>query len=313
MDNRGAKAISKKMLDGIFTVFAAVSVVFFSLRLAAGDPLEILLSQGLATRAQIEELRVALGLDRPLFSQYLDFLRSLLRGDLGKSLYTGRPVISLIKEQYPQTIELAFSALLFAIGLGLVLGVAGAILKQSHIGKIAEFIANVGISLPVSFTGILALFLWLQALHWATLEALLLSLKDLLLPALILGFASAGALAKVVQSGLAGSLREPYMLAARARGIRPRWRFIWHALRPSLPPVLSIAALEAAFLFSGTVITETVFARPGLGRMLVNAILQGDYAIVQGIVVLAAALYVFTQALSEILSIILDPRLARQQ
>ena len=103
------------------------------------------------------------------------------------------------------------------------------------------------------------------------------------------------------------------MLAARARGIRPRWRFIWHALRPSLPPVLSIAALEAAFLFSGTVITETVFARPGLGRMLVNAILQGDYAIVQGIVVLAAALYVFTQALSEILSIILDPRLARQQ
>ena len=124
MDNRGAKAISKKMLDGIFTVFAAVSVVFFSLRLAAGDPLEILLSQGLATRAQIEELRVALGLDRPLFSQYLDFLRSLLRGDLGKSLYTGRPVISLIKEQYPQTIELAFSALLFAIGLGLVLGVA---------------------------------------------------------------------------------------------------------------------------------------------------------------------------------------------
>jgi len=313
MDNRGAKAISKKILDGIFTVFAAVSVVFFSLRLAAGDPLEILLSQGLATRAQIEELRVALGLDRPLFSQYLDFLRSLLRGDLGKSLYTGRPVISLIKEQYPQTIELAFTALLFAIGLGLVLGVAGAILKQSHIGKIAEFIANVGISLPVSFTGILALFLWLQALHWATLEALLLSLKDLLLPALILGFASAGALAKVVQSGLAGSLREPYMLAARARGIRPRWRFIWHALRPSLPPVLSIAALEAAFLFSGTVITETVFARPGLGRMLVNAILQGDYAIVQGIVVLAAALYVFTQALSEILSIILDPRLARQQ
>lgn len=312
IDNRGVKAISNRLLDGILTMFAAVSAVFFSLRFAAGDPLEILLSQGLATRDQIEELRVALGLDQSLLSQYLDFLRSLLRGDLGKSLYTGQPVITLIKEQYLQTIELAFTALLFAIGFGLVLGVAAAIRKNSKIGGIAEFSANLGISLPVSFTGILALFLWLQALRWSSLDSLLLDLKDLFLPALILGFASAGALAKVVQSGLEGSMREPYMLAARARGIKPRLRFIWHALRPSLPPAISLAALQAAFLFSGTVITETVFARPGLGRMLVDAILQGDFAIVQGIVVLAAALYVFTQALAEILSIILDPRLARR-
>ena len=313
LSSRAVRAISRQLLDGILTVFAAVSVVFFSLRFAAGDPLAIVLSQGFANREQIEELRIALGLDQPLLSQYIDFLRSLLRGDLGKSLYTGQPVITLIKQQYPQTIELAFTALLLAIGLGLVFGIAAAIRKHSRIGSFAEFSANLAISLPVSFTGILILFLWLQGLRWLTLDSPLLGLKDLFLPALILGFASAGALAKVVQSGLEGSLQEPYMLAARARGIRPRMRFIWHALRPSLAPAISLAALEAAFLFSGTVITETVFSRPGLGRMLVNAILQGDFAIVQGIVVIAALLYVATQVLAEILSIILDPRLARRQ
>jgi ABC-type dipeptide/oligopeptide/nickel transport system permease component len=136
--------------------------------------------------------------------------------------------------------------------------------------------------------------------------------RHLLLPALVLGFASSGAIARVVQFGLTESLQAPYVLAARARGLAPGLRLLWHALRPVLPPVISLGALEAAYLFGGTVVTETVFSRPGLGRLLVSAILQGDYPIAQGLVALAALFYTASHLLADGAAMALDPRLRRQ-
>jgi ABC-type dipeptide/oligopeptide/nickel transport system permease component len=163
-------------------------------------------------------------------------------------------------------------------------------------------------ALPVAFTGIVIIFLFTHVArafpalglgHW----------EELALPAMVLGFAVSGAIARVVYSSLSESLHAPHLLAARARGLGSSWRILWHALRPALPPVVSLTALEAAFLFGGTVITETVFSRPGLGRLLVGAILQGDFPVAQGLVVLGALTYTATGIGADLLATLLDPRL----
>ncbi len=302
-------AIFRRLVDGLVTAWAAVTLTFFALRLATGDPLASLLSQGLATPERVEQLRKMLGLDRPLILQYIDFLLSMFRGDMGTSLYTGRPVSKVILEQFPATATLAFLSFLIAGFLGLLMGACAAWKKGSVIGVVSENIASLAMGLPVAFTGILAILFFTGTLRDIMNSMNLFLFKRLILPALVLGFSSSGPISRVVQSGLEASIQAPYMLAARARGISGRFRLLWHALRPSLPPVISLGALEAAFLFAGTVVTETVFSRPGLGRLLVSSILQGDFPIAQGIVVLAALIYTFSQSLADILALLIDPRL----
>lgn len=290
------------------TAWAAVTITFFALRLGTGDPTASLLAQGLATPAQAQALRHELGLDQPLFNQYLGFLSGLARGDLGQSLYTGRPVLRVIAEQAPSTAELAGLGLLLAVVLGLVLGVVGAWHGRRALGRAASGLAGVATALPVAFTGIVGLVL-LTGVQGGAASSVWAPVRRLALPALVLGYASSGAIARVVQAGLSESLTKPYILAARARGVRPRLLLLWHALRPALPPAISLGALEAAYLFGGTVVTETVFSRPGLGRLLVSAILQGDFPIVQGLVVLAAIVYTASHFLADALAMLIDPRL----
>jgi peptide/nickel transport system permease protein len=302
-------AIGQRIIQGVLTALTAVSFTFFTLRLAVGDPLSSLLSQGLATPEQVEQLKIALGLDKPLLEQYTNFLISLFRGDLGISLYTRRPVLEIIFEQFQHTAALAITALVIALLLGFGLGIIAAWKRRSLVAWIAESLSGLATSLPVSFTGILVLLAVTLITKSTSTVRPAIDLKNVLLPAIVLGFASSGAIARVIQSGLEESMLAPYMLAARARGIKGPGRLLWHALRPSLPPAISLIALEGAFLFAGTVITETVFSRPGIGRLLVNSILQGDYPIAQGVVVLAALVYTFSQSLADILAFLIDPRL----
>jgi len=306
---RAIIAISQRILDGLLTAWVTVTFTFFALRIAAGDPLASLLSQGLVNSAQVEGIRISLGLDQPLLSQYAQFLSSLLRGDLGRSLYTNRPVYKIILEQLPATVELAFTALIIAILLGITFGTIAAWRRETRSATIAESISGLATALPVAFTGILAIWLVTLILRNFIGNTGLIGLKDLFLPAFVLGFSSSGAIARVVQAGLEESIHKPYMLAARARGISGGFRLFWHALRPALPPVISLAALQAAFLFGGTVVTETVFSRPGLGRLLISSILQGDFPIAQGIVILAALLYTASHHLADIVAILIDPRM----
>jgi ABC-type dipeptide/oligopeptide/nickel transport system permease component len=285
-----------------------VSITFFALRLVAGDPVASLLSQGLASPSQLEAIRRSLGYDRHLVIQYLQFLIDLLRGDLGSSIYTGRAVSTIIAEQFPSTAQLALLGFFIAALLGLTLGVVSAWRQNSLLGNLSAGIAGLATGLPVAFTGILALMI-VRSGSFLFTSGSVLSARGLLLPSLVLGFSSAGALARVVDAGLRESMREPYMLAARARGIHGRFRLLWHALRPALPPAVSLGALEAAYLFAGTVVTETVFSRPGLGRTLVSSILQGDFPIAQGVVALAALIYVASHLLADVAAFLLDPRL----
>ncbi len=283
-------------------------MTFLSLRLAVGDPTYNLLSQGLASAVQAEELRRALGFDQPIWLQYLRFLGDLAHGQLGLSLYTSRPVLTVIAEQAPYTFSLALTGLGLAVLLGFCLGITAAWWEDRLIGTAATLITNLSTSVPVAFIGILFLYL---ALRFAALGQASGRIAGVLLPACVLGVASAGPIGRVVRSGLLDSLHSPYILAARARGLREGARLLWHAFRPALPPVISLTALEAAYLFSGTVVTETVFARPGLGRLLIKSILEGDYPIAQGLVVIAAFLYIASQITADLAAMILDPRTHR--
>ncbi len=303
-------ALGWRVVTGLATAWAAVSLTFFALRIGAGDPVSALLAQGLASPAQAEALRRQLGLDQPLVHQYLHFLGELARGRLGDSLYTSQPVGTVIAQQLPATVQLASVGLLLAVGFGLALGVMAAWKEPRLAGRASDTLAGLATALPVAFTGILAILLSGVLRSVLPAEAWTVA-RRLLLPGLVLGFASSGAIARVVQAGLRESLRAPYIIAARARGLTSA-RLLWHVLRPALPPAISLSALEAAYLFGGTVVTETVFSRPGLGRLLVGSILQGDYPVAQGIVVVAALLYTFTQVVADGAALLLDPRLRRQ-
>ena len=302
-------AIVRRLVDGAGTAWAAITLAFFTLRIASGDPVASLLSQGLASAEQADNLRTSLGLDAPLWLQYLRFLSNLFQGDLGTSLYTHRPVSRIILEQFPSTAVLAMSGLILAVLFGFILGIAAAWLEKRASGMIAAAIAALATSVPVAFAGILSLLIVGHLLPGVTSSNKL--IIRLILPALVLGFASSGPIARVLHSGLTESLRSPFILAARARGVRRGARLLWHALRPSLPPAISLIALEAAFLFTGTVVTETVFSRPGLGRLLVKSILKGDFPIALGLVALAAIFYTISHVFTDLLTLMIDPRLRR--
>ena len=303
-------AVTRRLFEGVATAWAAVTIAFFTLRLASGDPVASLLSQGLATPEQAEEIRISLGLDTPLWLQYLEFLTNLLPGDLGSSLYTHRPVSQVILEQFQSTATLAVCGLIIAILIGFTLGITAAWFGKHLSGRLAAAIAALATSIPVAFAGILSLLVVGNILQKFGGTSNDLFVK-LLLPATVLGFASSGPIARVIDSGLSESLRSPFILAARARGIRQGLRLLWHALKPSLPPAISLIALEAAFLFTGTVVTETVFSRPGLGRLLVKSVLDGDFPISLGLIALAAIFYTISHVIADLLTLIFDPRLRR--
>ena len=296
---------TRRLFDALITAWAAVSLTFFALRLSARDPVAGLLSQGLTSSEQAEQLRRRLGYDLPLFQQYLHYLGRLLRGDLGVSLYSGQPVSELIGAALPSTIALAGASLLIAIPLGALLGGVAGWGSLPTFRRLAGTLASLFTSLPVSATGVIGLLI-LGRLAGSDPPP---SQTGLWLPAAVLGSAAAGPFARAVQAGLQSTRRSPFILAARARGLRQNGRLIWHAARPTLPAIASLLAVEAAFLFAGTVVTETVFSRPGLGRTLVRSILQGDFPIAQAIVGLAALIYVATQVIADGLARSADPRL----
>lgn len=298
-DRSQVATLVRRLLEALLTVWAALSLAFFALRLAGGDPVSSLLARGLTTVDRAEQLRRSLGYDLPVLEQYFQFLTKILRGDLGVSLYSGQSVAAVIGGQLDGTVRLASLSLAIALALGILLGALGAAAGRSALKTLANTLSGLATSLPVATTGVVSLLLVTRAggLH-----------PSLWLPAIVLGFAASGPFARSVRAGLEKSLKSPFILAARARGLRRGGRLFWHALRPALPPAISLIALETAFLFSGTVVTEIVFSRPGLGRTLVQSILQGDFPVAQGIVGLAALFYVASQVIADGFAWAIDPR-----
>lgn len=307
-DDRILTGIIRRAGEALLTGWAAVTVTFFALRLTGGDPTASLLAQGLASVEQAEQIRAALNLDQPLLIQYGQYLFDLVQGRFGVSFYTGRPVLQTIREQLLPTVELAAASTLVMALFSLILGGTAAFREKKLSGRTAAWLADMLTTLPIALIGLL--FLYLTSTLRQRFGGLSPStgVLSLLLPSLVLGLSLSGPVARILKTSLLEVLKKPFIITARAYGLERRGRLLWYALRPALPPVIALSAIEIAYIFSGTVVTETIFARPGLGRLLVSSILQGDFPVAQGVITLAALFYTLTHFAADTLAMLLDPR-----
>ncbi len=302
---------SQRLLQVLLVLWLAATLAFVALQWVPGDPAQVLLAASGASPAQVAELRQQLGLDDPPLRQYLDYMLDLLRGDLGRSWLHGRAVTTMIMEQFPATAELAVAATAVGIVLGVAMGTLAAIRRTSWLDKAITAVAVVALSTPIYWSGLLAILLFSLHLHWLPASGSG-DLGHLILPALVLGFALSGPIARLVRARVAEALGEPFVLSARARGLPAGRVLVGYALRAALAPALTVIALQLGFLRGGALVTESVFARAGLGKLAVQAILWRDLPVVRGVVVFAALVYVLVNLLADLAQLWLDPRLREE-
>jgi ABC-type dipeptide/oligopeptide/nickel transport system permease component len=300
--------LGRRLIQAAFVLWLAATLAFVAMKLTPGDPAQALLVASGATYEEIAERRARLGLDDPLLLQYMRYLLDLLRGDLGESWLHGRPVGRVVLEQLPPTAILATAATVVGVCLGLLLGVVAALRRSTWLDKAATTVAVLGLSTPTYWSGLVVILLFSLRLGWlpATGEG---DLRHLVLPASVLGFALSGSVARLVRACVIEVMEESFVLAARARGL-PAWRVIFvHVLRSALAPVSAVVALQFGFLLGGAVVTESVFARRGLGKLVVEAIMWRDLPVVQGVVVFGALVYTVVNLVADLVQAWLDPRL----
>ena len=290
----------------LIVVLFGVSLVTFSLVRLTGDPAVLLLGEG-ATREAIAETRAELGLDRPLHVQYALFLANALRGDFGESLRYRQSAISLFTERLPATLELASAALLLALAIGLPIGVAAALRPQSFFDGLVRGLALVGQAVPGFYLGLVAIIVLGAQLHLLPTGGRG-TLAHLILPASTLAAFQIAVVARFARGSMLEVLGEDFVRTARAKGLQRSRVVIRHALRNALIPVVTIVALQVGTLLSGAVVTETVFAWPGVGRLAVQAIYTRDFPVVQVTVMITAVLFVVINLLTDLVYVLLDPR-----
>jgi peptide/nickel transport system permease protein len=288
-------------------VVCGVAVLVFSLiHLIPGDPVEVMLGEA-AQPADLQALRHALGLDQALHIQFWRYLQGLAHLDLGNSLHSRRPVLDMLLERLPATLELTIAALLLSISVALPLGVIAAVHKNSGWDRGAMAFAMLGVSVPSFWMGPVLILVFAVWLGWLPVSGRN-GFSSLLLPALTLGLGMAAILARMVLSALLDTMNEDYIRTARAKGLSMRtvvWR---HALRNALLPVITLLGLQLGALLGGTVITETVFAWPGIGLLVVESIQRRDYPVVQACVLFISIAYVLVNTLTDLVYAQVDPR-----
>lgn len=300
--------LGRRLVGAIPVLWGVATLVFVLMRLLPGDPAILMLSEGGGSATAVTELRAALALDESLWVQYQRYLFRLIRGDLGTSLFTHRSVVVTIAEQLPSTIELALAAMGVAIVVGGSLGLLAALKQGTWVDALVTGLSVVGVSLPIYWSALLLIWVLSIWLGWlpATGQG---GLAHLVMPALVLGFASSGVIARLVRASLLEVLSQDFMITARAKGLGEGVLLLRHALKNALIPVITVIGLQFGFLLSGTVVTETIFSRQGIGRLLVQAILWKDFPLVQGIVLLAALVYTMMNLSVDIVYALLDPRI----
>ena len=302
--------VIRRLAIALAVLWGVATIVFLLLHVLPGDPAETILAGSGASQAEINQTRQQLGLDDPLPIQYGGYLWNTLRGDLGRSFFSNRPVTLTIAEQLPATLQLAAAALLVAVVVGFSLGILAALRADTWIDQMAMGVAVLGVSVPVFWSGLLLIWIFSVSLNWLPATGAD-SWRHLVMPAIVLGLVGAGPIARMTRASLLNALRADYITMAQAKGLSQTLVISRHALRNAVIPVITLIGLQAGFLLGGTVITEAVFARPGLGRLVVDAILWKDLPIVQGVVLLIAATYVVINLLVDLVTLTLDPRLRR--
>jgi peptide/nickel transport system permease protein len=299
--------IARRLALTLPVLLGVATLVFSLIHLVPGDPAQAMLGDG-ASPEDIAQLRTRLGLDRPLTQQYARYLKGLVRGDLGTSLRTQQPVTTQIAERLPATAELASAAMLVAVALALPLGLIAAVWRGTWIDQSAMALALVGISVPGFWLGPLLALIFAVELGWLPVSGRG-TLANLVLPAITLGSALAAILARMTRASVLEELREQYVVAARARGASRVRAVVVHALRNSLIPIVTILGLQLGAVLTGSIITETIFSWPGVGRLLIQSINFRDYPMVQGCILLIAVTYVTMNLLTDLVYGWLDPRI----
>ena len=296
-----------RLLLACFVLWGALTIVFVTVRVIPGDPAQLMLGpQG--TRQDIESIRRQLGLDLPLVTQYGRYLAKALRFDFGQSLWLGKPAVQAVSERLPATALLAVTATVLGIGVGLPLGIVAAIRANSAVDALVRTVSLLGQSVPNFWLGIMLILIFARQLQWLPSSGIG-GVDHLVLPAVTLALLLVGVLTRLVRSGLLEVMREEYIRSAYAKGLARRRVITRHALPNMLIPVVTIIGLQLGNLLAGTVVIETVFAWPGSGRLLIEAIGQRDYPVVQVAVLFITAVFILVNLLVDISYAYLDPRI----
>ena len=300
----------RRVVLTIPVLLGVATLVFSLIHLVPGDPAVAMLGEA-ATASDLADLRTRLGLDRPLLAQYGDYLGGLVRGDLGTSFRWNTPVALEIVSRLANTVQLAIAAMAVAVTIAIPLGVIAALYRGRAADQVAMTASLVGISMPNFWLGPLLALVFAVQLGWLPVSGIG-TPANLVLPAATLGAALAAILARMTRASLIDELRELYVTAARARGLSRTRTVIAHALRNSLIPVVTILGLQFGAVLTGTIITETIFAWPGVGRLLIQAISFRDYPLVQGCILFIAVTYVAVNLTVDVVYAWLDPRIRYQ-
>lgn len=325
--------IARRLLAVIPTLFGVSIIVFLFLRLIPGDPATAILREN-ATAEQISALNTRLGLGKPLYEQYIDYLSKIVRGDLGEGYFTRSPVIDDLGRRFPATVELALSAVLIATVLGIALGVVAAIRRGSLFDYGTMTLSLIGVSMPIFWLGLMAIYLFAVDLRWLppstrgeqpetlrtglfTIDYLLSgdvagfveAAKHLFLPAVVLATVPLAVIARQTRSAMLEVLSQDFVRTAWSKGLRERAVVTRHVLKNAMLPVITVVGLQVGALLSGAVLTETVFSWPGLGTFVLEAIVQRDYLVVQSIVLVFALIFVLVNLLVDVSYGWLDPRI----
>ncbi len=304
--------LTRRILVLIPVWLGIITLTFLMRAIVPGDPVENMFFGKGGDPKVIQNIRVEMGLDRPLYEQYVKYLLDASHGDLGKSINTRRYVIDEIGDRYVKTIILALSSLAIALSVGLVLGILAALFKNTIIDTVMTVLALIGLSMPAFWLGLLFINLFAVQLRWISIVGPP-DLAHLILPSLTLGLIYAAVLMRLVRSSLLEVLSQDYIRTAKSKGLAIRKVLTRHALKNALIPVITILGLQFGALLGGAFVVENVFVWPGLGQLIVRAIGQRDFPVIQGIVLLVSTTYVLVNLGVDVLYHQLDPRITQRK
>ena len=302
-----ARFVLRRVVALVPVALGASFAAFFLIHLIPGDPAEVIAGVG-ASGADIERVRAQLGLDRPVLVQYVHWLERALTGDLGISLVSRQPVLGQVLHRFGNTLQLSFAGMAVALVLGLTTGIVAAVRRGTAWDYVFSLLAIFGVSVPIFWLGLLLMLLFALDLGWLPATGMD-SAGAFVLPALTLGLNAAALIARITRSSVLDVLGQDFVRTAHAKGASPR-RVLWvHVLRNGAIPILTVSALQFGYLLGGAVLTETVFVWPGLGRLLTDAILQRDFPVIQGGILIVALSMILLNLVTDLLYAVADPRI----
>ena len=303
-----ARFLFERILAAVLTIFVTTVAVSMLIHIVPGDPVKIMYAQSQGTTPeQLEEVRARLGLDQPLVTQYFNYMSRVLHGDLGKTIRGEQPVLDLLLQRLPNTLALAFSALVIASAIGLTCGFIAAYKRGSWTDTTLMTSAILGVSMPHFWLGLILLFFFAVRLQWFPVAGN--GIENLVLPAVTLGVTNAAIIARLTRSSMIDVFDQDFIRTAHAKGLPKAVVLYRHALRAGLVPIVTMIGLQFTYMMGGAIVVENVFGWNGVGRMAIQAIFQRDYPLIQGFILMFAFVVVAVSILMDLLYLWLDPRI----